>query len=429
MNVLILGGGGREHALVWKIAQSPVVKRIVCAPGNGGIASLAQCVELDVTKGAEILDLAKRERIDLVVVGPELPLASGVVDVFQSSGIPIFGPTKAGAMMETSKIFAKELMADAHIPTADFLVFSKYQEAAGYAETLRPPYVIKADGLAAGKGAYVIHTRQEGQQVLKDVMVNRIHGSSGERVIIEAFLSGVEASYLAFTDGSTIVPLSPSQDHKPLLDNDQGPNTGGMGAYTPIPFISEMLERDIDERIMKRAVEALRHRGILYKGVLYGGLMIADGQPFVIEYNARLGDPETQPILFKMESDIVPLLMACVDGTLDQAPPIRWKEGVSVCVVLASAGYPEKVEKGKVIDGLEAVAGREDVMIFHAATKKVDGRYYTSGGRVLGVTAIGETYERAIEKVYEAVSLIHFDGMQYRTDIGMKALKRGGKNG
>ncbi len=428
MNVLVLGGGGREHALVWKIAQSPMVKKVVCAPGNGGISTLARCVDVDVTDTTDVLDLAKREKIDLVVVGPELPLASGVVDAFQPSGIPIFGPTMAGAMMETSKIFAKELMAEADIPTADFRIFSAYRDAVQYVESLSPPYVIKADGLAAGKGAYVIRSAADGQEVLKEVMVNRVHGSSGDRVIVESFLPGVEASYLAFTDGSTIVPLTPSQDHKPLLDNDQGPNTGGMGAYTPIPFLDRAMERDIDERIMRRAVEGLRSRGIVYKGVLYGGLMITAGKPFVIEFNARLGDPETQPILFKMESDIVPLLIASVEGSLDRAEPIRWKEGVSVCVVMASAGYPHKAEKGKTIEGLENLEGKTDIMVFHAATKRADGKYYTSGGRVLGVTAIGETYEGAIKKVYEAVSCIRFEGMQYRTDIGMKAIKRGGNN-
>jgi phosphoribosylamine---glycine ligase len=423
MRVLIVGGGGREHALVWKLSRSRQVDALFCAPGNGGISDLAECVAIDANDIEGLLELCRTKRIDFVVVGPENPLASGIVDVFEAKGIPIFGPGKRGALIEASKVFAKELMRKNEIPTAPFRAFSNHDEAYRYIKALRTPFVIKADGLCAGKGAYVIRDQQEGEAVLKELMVNQIYGGAGEKVIVEDFLTGVEASYLAFTDGESILPMVPSQDHKPLLDDDQGPNTGGMGAYAPIPFIDETMERKIDDRIMARTIEALRAEGISYKGVLYGGLMItADRIPYVIEFNARLGDPETQPILFKMESDLMPLLLACTECRLKEVEAIRWRKGVSVCVVLASGGYPDRPEKGKVIRGLDALSGREDVMVFHAGTKRIGNEYFTSGGRVLGVTALGSTYGEAIDKAYDAVSCIDFDGMQYRKDIGRKAV-------
>ena len=423
MKILVIGSGGREHALVWKLAQSPSVNSILCAPGNGGISEIADCIDIDVSDTDGLLRLAKSEKVDLTVVGPENPLAHGVVDRFQAAGMPIFGPSMRGAAIEASKIFAKEMMAQDGIPTAAFRTFTDYGDALGYVNTVEVPFVIKADGLCAGKGAYVIKDHGEARRVLEDLMVHEIYGTAGSKIIIEQFLSGVEASYLAFTDGETILPMLPSQDHKPLLDNDEGPNTGGMGAYAPIPFVDGHLENLIDNKIMIPTIKALRSRGIVYKGVLYGGLMINNRDPFVIEFNARLGDPETQPILFKMESDLVPILMACVEGRLADVPAIQWKPGVSVCVVLASKGYPEKPEKGKVIKGLEDLRNRDNVMVFHAGTKKVGDTYYTSGGRVLGVTATGGTYEEAVKTVYDAVSCIEFEGMQYRKDIAGKALK------
>lgn len=422
MNILVIGGGGREHAIIWKLSQSKDVKAIYCMPGNGGISDMAECVAIDLSKTGEILDFSKRKRIDLVIVGPENPLAEGIVDVFEENGIPIFGPKKQGAMIEASKIFAKELMRKYEIPTAAFRIFDRYENAGRYLDGLTPPYVIKADGLCAGKGAYVIQDQAEGRSVLEDLMVKGVHGDAGRKIVIEEYLPGVEASYLAFTDGTSMLSLLTSQDHKPLLDGDKGPNTGGMGAYTPIPFVNDALEREIKLRIMERTIEAMRDNGIVYKGVLYGGLMLKGSDPYVIEFNARLGDPETQPILFKMESDILPILMACIEGKLYTIKDIRWKEGVSICVVITSKGYPEKPEKGFLINGLEKLKGREDVMVFHAGTKKSDNRYYTSGGRVLGITAIGSTYEDAMKRVYEAVSMIDFDGMHYRKDIGAKAL-------
>lgn len=424
MNVLIIGGGGREHALAWKIAQSREVTRVFCAPGNGGISEVAECFSVNLNDFEALLKFSKENRVDMIVVGPENPLALGIVDYFRPKGIPIFGPGKNGAMIEASKVFAKELMAKYGVPTASFKIFATYEAARDYLSRIEPPYVIKADGLCAGKGAYVIRTAEEGQQVLRNVMVNKIHGEAGERIVVESFLPGVEASYLAFTDGKAMLPMLASQDHKPLLDNDEGPNTGGMGAYTPIPFIHDEMEREINTNIMLRTIDALRAEKADYQGVLYGGLMIVDQQkPFVIEFNARLGDPETQPILFKMDSDIVPILRACIEGTLDKVPPISWKEGVSVCVVIASQGYPDQPQKGMIINGLEDLRNNRDVMVFHAGTKKVGKDFYTSGGRVLGVTAIGKTYAAAITKVYEAVSCIKFEGMQYRKDIGSKALK------
>jgi len=423
MKILIIGGGGREHALAWKISQSKGVQSIFCIPGNGGISELADCVNIDFQDLDGLVKFTKQEHIDIVVVGPENPLAIGIVDHFEEKGIPIFGPRKKGAQIEASKVFAKELMDKYNIPTASSHIFRDYKDANDYVNKIGAPYVIKADGLCAGKGAYVIKNDDEGREVLKNVMVNKIHGEAGERVIIEKFLPGIEASYLVFTDGKSMLPMLASQDHKPLFDNDKGPNTGGMGAYTPVPFIDEKMEIEINNNIMKRTIDALRSEGVTYKGVLYGGLMIMNyKEPFVIEFNARLGDPETQPILFKMESDIVPIFQSCIEGTLDKSMTIGWKEGVSVCVVIASKGYPDSTEKGMVINGLEDIKGRKDIMVFHGGTKKIGHKFYTAGGRVLGVTAIGKTYEDAIKKVYEAVSCIQFDGMQYRKDIGAKAL-------
>jgi phosphoribosylamine---glycine ligase len=423
MKVLVIGSGAREHALVWKIARSDMVSAIFCAPGNGGISDLADCIDIPVNDTDGLLRFARQERIGLVVVGPENPLAAGIVDTFQKEDIPIFGPSRKGARIEGSKIFAKELMEANGIPTAPFRVFFDYADALGYARGIEPPYVIKADGLCAGKGAYVIRERMEGEEVLKELMVRKIYGDAGVKIVIEAFLPGIEASYLAFTDGKTILPMLPAQDHKPLLDDDKGPNTGGMGAYTPIPFIDEALEDRIKTDIMLKTIAAMGSEGIEYKGVLYGGLMIKDKTPYVIEFNARLGDPETQPILFKMESDIVPILLASVEGRLSGIPDIKWKPGVSVCVVLASGGYPESPEKGKVIRGLDELKNRNDVMVFHGGTRKEGDVCYTSGGRVLAVTAMGATQADAMRNVYDAISCIEFEGMQFRKDIGSKAIK------
>jgi phosphoribosylamine---glycine ligase len=422
MKVLVIGSGGREHALVWKLAQSRDISQIYAIPGNGGISDIAECVEMDTGNIGDIIEFSLNKSIDLVVVGPENFLARGIVDAFEEKGIPIFGPNRKGALIEASKIFAKELMDQYGIPTASFETFSEYNSAYAYLDTIQAPFVIKADGLCAGKGAYVVKEISEARGIVKDLMVNAVYGDAGKKIVIEKFLSGIEASYLAFTDGKSILPMLAAQDHKPLLDNDEGPNTGGMGAYTPIPFISRSLEEEIKSTVMMKTINAMREKDIVYKGVLYGGLMLSNDRPYVIEFNARLGDPETQPILFNMKSDLLPILTACVEEKLHSIDRIDWKPGVSVCVVIASRGYPEKPETGKIIKGLDRLKDEKDVMVFHAGTKKIDGNYYTSGGRVLCVTASGKTQKDAIDKTYDAVSKIEFDGMYFRKDIGQKAL-------
>jgi phosphoribosylamine---glycine ligase len=422
MKILIVGGGGREHALAWKLSQSPKVEALFCAPGNGGIGDIATCVQIDAMDIEGLLRFAVKERIGFVVVGPENPLAGGIVDAFEKKDILIFGPHAAGARIETSKIFAKHLMERHNIPTAPFKVFDVVSEAQRYIRTLTPPYVVKADGLCAGKGAYVVRESAEGEKVIDDLLVGSLFNEASSRVVVEQFLKGIEVSYLAFTDGNSILPMLPSQDHKALLDHDLGPNTGGMGAYTPVPFLDNIMEEEIDAKIMQKTVSALRADGIKYAGVLYGGLMINAGKAFVLEFNARFGDPETQPILFKMESDILPILMACAEGKLDGVGGISWMAGVAICVVLAARGYPEKVETGKLIEGLNDFRNDKDVFVFHSGTRKIGNEYYTSGGRVVGVTAIGETYQDAVRRVYNAVSCIKFEGMQFRKDIGAKAL-------
>jgi phosphoribosylamine--glycine ligase len=421
MRVLVVGSGGREHALVWKLLQSPRIDALFCAPGNGGIHKLASCVDIEPTDVEGLVGLAKRERIDLAVIGPESALAVGAADAFDRAGVRVFGPSRAGAQVETSKVFAKVLMEKYGVPTASFKTFEEYGAASDYLRRLVPPYVVKADGICAGKGAYVIKDPGEGEAALRELLVDKVHGEAGKKVIIEGFLPGVETSYLAFTDGSALLPMLPSQDHKALLDNDEGPNTGGMGAYAPVPFVDKELEGQIDKTIMKVVVEGLRKEGIVYRGVLYGGLMLDGRKPYVLEFNARFGDPETQPLLFKMESDLLPILCACAEGALADAGPISWKQGVALCVVLASRGYPAKPEKGKVIRGLEALEGRDDVFVFHAGTQLSGGQYYTAGGRVLGVTVLGETYGDAVDKAYDAISLVEFEGMHFRKDIGRKA--------
>lgn len=423
MKILIVGGGGREHSIAWKLAQSKSVSHIFCAPGNGGISDIATCVPIKAEDIDGLVEFAKREKIDLVVVGPENPLALGLVDKLEESGIAAFGPKKAAARIESSKAFAKDLMRRYGIPTSPFKVFDRYEDAVEYVKKITPPFVVKADGLCAGKGAYVITEKKEDALFhLENLFVRKIYGEAGEKVVIEDFLKGYEVSYLVFSDGYSILPLLPSQDHKRLLDNDEGPNTGGMGAYCPLPFVQGELEERIKRDIMEKAIEAMRLEGSPYKGVLYGGLMIDDDYPYVLEFNSRFGDPEIQPILFKMESDLLPILIACLEGNLSEINEIKWKEGFSVCVVLASRGYPVNPETGRLIEGLERFRDKEDVIVFHAGTKKIDGKYYTSGGRVLNVVSIGKTLKEAIDKVYHYVSEIRFEGMHFRKDIGLKGL-------
>jgi len=430
MKVLVVGSGGREHALVWKIAQSPKVEKIFCAPGNAGIAGLAEKVEIKAEDIKALKQFALEQKIDLTVIGPEAPLVLGIVDEFEKEGLRIFGPRQNAAMIEGSKVFAKQFMVKYGIPTAAAAVFDDPDQALDYLNEMGVPMVIKADGLAAGKGVVVCKTKKEAISAVELIMKKKEFGKAGDKVVIEECLEGEEASILAFTDGKSIIPLASSQDHKRVFDGDRGPNTGGMGAYSPAPVITERLMEEIDLNILKPFVEGMRQEGMPYKGVIYAGIMITKQGPKVLEFNCRFGDPETQPVLMRMKSDIVPLLEAVVEEKLDDRM-IEWDKRAAVCVVLASGGYPGKYEVGFPIEGLDRVSQLEKVVVFHAGTK-VDQRLktedqrpqvVTAGGRVLGVTALGDSIRLAIDKAYRAVDLIHFKNMHYRKDIGKKALK------
>ncbi len=424
MKILVVGGGGREHALVWKLSQSNKVSQIFCAPGNAGIASLATCVPIDADDIYRLLEFARNEGIDLTVVGPEDPLVAGIVDAFKAADLRIFGPDQAAARIEGSKTFCKNLLKKHGIPTGDFASFDNLDDAIEYVYKKGAPIVIKADGLAAGKGVVVAQSVEEAENAINKIMRRRAFGDAGKEIIIEEFLEGEEASFLVFTDGDIVVPMVTSQDHKPVFDDDKGPNTGGMGAYSPAPVISEGLFRRIMNDIMIPTVKALAAEGCKYRGILYAGLMIKDGIPKVLEFNARFGDPETQPILMRLKSDLLPILEACISGHLAKTI-VEWDERPAVCVAMASGGYPGKYEKGKVISGLNLAARLKDVMVFHAGTaKNEDDKIITNGGRVLGVTAVGDNIPKAIEKAYHAVAKISWEGVHYRTDIGKKALRR-----
>ena len=423
MRVLVIGSGGREHALAWKIAQSPRVKKIYCAPGNAGIADLAECVPIPAGDLPALLEFARREHIDLTVVGPEGPLSAGIVDLFEKEGFRIFGATRRAAEIEGSKSFAKSLMARYGIPTAKGRSFTDHAEAAEYLRRTGVPVVVKADGLAAGKGVIVCHTEAEARAALDLVMVKREFGAAGNQVLIEEFLTGEEASFLAFTDGRTVLPLPSSQDHKAIFDDDQGPNTGGMGAYSPAPVVDRLIHRKIMNEVMIPTVKAMAAEGRPYKGVLYAGLMIDGDRIKVLEFNGRFGDPEAQPLLMRIKSDIVPVMEAVIDGRLDQAT-LDVDRRAAVCVVMASKGYPGSYPKGLPIRGLDAAKGMQDVAVFHAGTARRQADVVTDGGRVLGVTALGDTVEAAIATAYAAVGAIGWDGAYCRKDIGRKALKR-----
>jgi phosphoribosylamine---glycine ligase len=421
MKVLVVGGGGREHALVWKIARSPEVSRVYCAPGNAGIAGLAEIVALKADDLEGLAALAQKERIDLTVVGPEDPLTKGIVDLFESKGLPIFGPSRAAAEIEGSKVFSKRLFEKYRIPSARYEVFDDPEAALTRIRGEALPLVVKADGLAAGKGVFVCKTPEEALQAVDEIMVRKAFGEAGRRIVIEECLSGEEASILAFTDGKTVLPMASAQDHKAIFDGDRGPNTGGMGAYSPAPVVTQrVLDRVMDE-ILHPVVEAMAAEGRLFRGVLYAGLMISDGSPRVLEFNARFGDPEAQPVLMRMKGDIVPVLQACARGDLSGCK-LDWDDRAAVCVVMASGGYPGDYEKGKVIRGIDEASAMKDVVVFHAGTARRDGAILTNGGRVLGVTSLGNGVEEAIGRAYEAAGRISWEGAQYRTDIGRKAL-------
>jgi phosphoribosylamine--glycine ligase len=418
-----VGGGGREHALVWKIAQSPKVTKIYCAPGNAGISEQATIVPIKANDLKGLLEFALKEKIDLTLVGPEDPLTQGIVDLFESKALLIFGANKKAAEIEGSKAYAKEMMKKYHIPTGVYEIFDNRNEAVEYIRKQGAPIVVKADGLAAGKGVIVCKTTEEAIRSVDKIMVEKIFGEAGNRVVIEEYLIGEEASYIAFTDGKAILPMASSQDHKPVFDGDRGPNTGGMGAYSPAPVVTDEVNEKIIEKVLRPIIYGMGEEGRPYKGVLYAGLMIHEGHPKVLEFNARFGDPETQPVLMRMKEDIVPILEACMKGTLSQHR-IEWDKRASVCVVMASKGYPGDYEKGKVIKGLKEVSRMEGAFVFHAGTALKEDQMITNGGRVLGVTGLGEDIPRAIEKAYQAVKKISWDGVHYRTDIGQRALCR-----
>ena len=423
MKVLVVGGGGREHALVWKIQQSPLVKKIYCAPGNAGIADLAECVPIDAEAVDQLLAFARDQHIDLTVVGPEGPLAAGIVDRFEAAGLRIFGASRQAAAIEASKSFAKQIMEKYGVPAARGAVFGSFKQAEAYVRKMGAPVVVKADGLAAGKGVVVCDTVAQAVAALKLILVDKAFGAAGRQVVVEECLTGEEASFLAFTDGKTVLPLPTSQDHKPALDNDQGPNTGGMGAYSPAPVVDRHLHDRIIKEVMLPTVRGMAAEGHPYKGVLYAGLMIDRDRIRVLEFNGRFGDPEAQPLLMRLKSDLVPIMEAVIDGRLDQCR-LEIDPRAAVCVVMAAGGYPGKYGKGEVIQGLDKVRRMKEVMVFHAGTAIKDKAVVTTGGRVLGVTALGDTVAAAIDKAYQAVGKIAWPKVHFRKDIGQKAMVR-----
>lgn len=422
MNILIVGGGGREHTIVWKLSQSPKINKIFCAPGNAGIAAHAKCLDIKPEDINGLLKAACDNSIDLTIVGPELPLSLGIVNLFEKNNCPIIGPSKEATCIESSKVFAKYIMDKYHIPTAGYQVFTEYDEAVVYLQRQSFPLVIKVDGLAGGKGVLIVHDLSQAKKALSDIIKDNKFGQAGKQVIVEEFLEGDEVSMLVFTDGKNFLPMISSQDHKKISDGDVGPNTGGMGAYSPVPFFDDITKEWVLKNIFKPVIKGMEQEGKKFKGVLYAGLVLTEKGPKVLEFNARFGDPETQVILPALETDLMELFCAIQEECLDKIE-IKWKKQYSVCVVLASGGYPEKYEKGKTIVGLEELQKRQNLMVFHAGTEKAGNNFITSGGRVLGVTAWAQTLPEAINDVYAGLNKIHFDGLQYRKDIGKKGLK------
>jgi len=424
MKVLVIGSGGREHALVWKLRQSPRVSKIYCAPGNGGIAEEAECVPVDVKSLDSLVATANQIQPDLTVVGPELPLQLGVVDEFTRRGWRIFGPTKAAAQLETSKSFAKEFLQRHHIPTAHYAICNSMEEVRSALHHFHPPVVVKADGLAAGKGVVIAKSKDEAATVAHEMLSGKMLGEAGARVVLEECLTGEELSFLVVSDGERIAPLVAAQDHKRVGDDDTGPNTGGMGAYTTRTIVDDQMQEWLLTHIARPVVAGMKAEGAEYRGVLYCGLMMTPRGPMVLEFNCRFGDPETQPILMRLESDLVEAIEASIDGRTSDGD-FKWSDDAAVCVVMASGGYPGAFEAGKKIIGLEEAAGLEGVKVFHAGTSRRDGGFYTSGGRVLGVTARAADLPVAVARAYEACAKIGFDGAHYRKDIAARALKKG----
>ena len=423
MDVLLIGSGGREHSIAWKLAQSKNLGKLYIAPGNAGTTACGENVAISTTDIDKLVDFAKEKKIGLAIVGPEDPLAAGAVDAFEGAGIKAFGPSAAAAQLEADKAFAKQLMRSAAISTAEGRIFERFRDAKAYIASRDEAVVVKAAGLAKGKGVFVCDEPADGILAAEKIMCDKIFGAAGEKIIVEDKLLGEEASILAFVDGRNIYIMESSQDHKPIGDGDTGPNTGGMGAYSPAPVVSEAMMNQIVREILVPVVDGMNRSGAPYKGVLYAGLMITPGGPRVLEFNVRFGDPETQPILVRLKSDLLEVCLAVCEGKLDEVM-LEWDERPAVCVVMASGGYPGSYEKGKKISGLDEAERLKDVVVFHAGTKKQDGDIVTNGGRVLGVTALGQTISDAKRRTYEAVDKIKFDGAYCRRDIADKAIRK-----
>ncbi len=421
MDILVVGSGGREHAICWALSKSKRRPKLYCAPGNAGISQMAECLDILADDVSALVKWCNNHDPNLIIIGPEVPLCLGLADELTKEGFQVFGPSKAGAQLEGSKDFTKRLLLDNHIPTAKSQTFTDYEKAVAYVRAQGAPIVVKADGLAAGKGVTVCETTGQAELAVEEAMKKKIFGEAGSKVVIEEFLKGEEASILAFVDGETIVPMVSAQDHKRVFDGDKGPNTGGMGAYSPAPVVTEALNVEILEKILKPTVAALKRMGIVYKGVLYAGLMISPDGPKVIEYNCRFGDPETQVVLPRLKTDFVNICMAVAQGKLSHLK-VEWDEWPAACVVMASQGYPGSYPKGKVIQGLEKAQAHADSYVFHAGTSLQAGKTVTSGGRVLCVTGWGKTIQEALDHAYQALGEIHFEGAHFRKDIAWRAL-------
>ena len=416
VNILVIGSGGREHALSWKLSQSSKVETVFTAPGNGGTENN---VSIDVDDIDGLADFAQKNNC-FTVVGPEVPLAAGIVDTFNQKNLKVFGPSKMAAQLESSKIWAKNFMKRNDIPSARFEIFDDAKKAHEYVQSLDYNVVVKADGLAAGKGVIVCSSIDEAKSAIETILVKKTFGDAGNKIIIEERIDGIEASFIAISDGEVAIPMASSQDHKRIFDDDKGPNTGGMGAYSPTPIIDDTLAKKIQEDVIEKTIQSMKNEGIIFKGFLYAGIMLRDGKPYVLEYNVRMGDPECQPITMRMDFDLYDYLVASADGTLSSMPPINWNKKFAVCVVLASKGYPESYPKDEIISGFDTIS--DDSFVFHAGTKKLNGKIFSNGGRVLGVTALGDSLESAISNAYDAVEKISWSSKYSRTDIGKKGL-------